>query len=159
MRLDDLVDFPRKFWAAVGLQLCNRIRKRVRRKHKNVEGRRFADYEENYAELKSSGEIRLKGQSIKSRSTIPDMTLSGKTMDNLGVHNFDKKGVELGWLGLQAAIVEDLHGRKNYKIVNLHSDPPFGKSEMRYIDKAINKLLDRNIKKYCAKPINIRKTP
>jgi len=154
MRLKDITDTGPLFWRMLGEALCDRVRKRVRRKHLNVRGQRFKDYDSDYANNKAKGErgkLGLKGQSQASYSKVPDMTLTGKTMDDLLVRSFDKESVTIGWAGTFGAVVDGLAGKKNYQIVDLTSDEPLSKDEMEFAFKELNKRLDKNIRRYTSK--------
>lgn len=134
------------------------IRKRVQKEHKNFRDEPFVNYNKKYADKKSASKAAFKGQSQASTSTNPDMTLTGKTMANLHVTNATTKHVIFGWMGLHGGIVDSLYGRKgkNYQIVGLERGDPFAKKEMDFIDKHIDRDIDKKIKAYCKTPIIIK---
>jgi len=153
-----LADIPKKtpqFWYALSEKVCNAIRDRVQKEHKNANGETFSNYSEWYANLKSQRKAVYRGGSQASTSTVPDMTLTGKTMADLKTFEANNNGATLGWIGLQAGIVESLHNHKNYRIVNLNGDP-FAKKEMDMIMKALEDDADKKIKAYCQTPTIIK---
>lgn len=159
MKLKDITDTGPLFWRMLGEALCERVRKRVRRKHLNVRGQKFQKYDPGYAENKAKGEkgrLGIKGESQSSFSKNPDMTLTGKTMDDLLVRSFDKGSVTIGWSGSAGAVVDGLAGKKNYQIVDLKSDEPLSKDEMEFAFKELNKRIDKNIRRYTSKVEVIR---
>ena len=158
MKLADIPKTTKTFWKALGEKICNMIRARVQKDHKNAGSQGFNDYSEKYAERKEQNKARAKGASQQSTSTNPDMTLTGKTMSNLQVHTVTDKNVIIGWIEIFAQRVQHLHDMKkrNYKIVNIGSGDPFAKKEMDFIDKQINSDIDKKIKAYCKTPIIIK---
>ena len=153
-KLADIPKTTKTFWYVLGETLCNMIRKRVQKEHKNVDNETFKNYSKNYANLKAAGKAVYKGGSQASRSNNPDMTLTGKTMANLKSGNVTNKNVTIGWLGLHAGIINGLYNRKNYKIVNLDTGDPFEKKEMDFMYQHITK--DINKKRNNCKTTRIR---
>jgi hypothetical protein len=154
MKLKDITDTGPLFWRMLGEALCNRVRKRVQKRHKNVMGQKFQKYDPEYAKNKIKGnkdKLGIVGESQRSFSKVPDMTLTGKTMDDLLVRSFDKESVTIGWAGTFGAVVDGLAGKKNYQIVDLTSDEPLSKDEMEFAFKELNKRLDKNIRRYTSK--------
>ena len=156
MNLTDIPKTTKTFWYVLGETLCNMIRKRVQKDHKNVDGEAFAQYSKEYAEKKVASKAVYKGGSQASTSSTPDMTLAGKTMANLHVASATTKHVIFGWLGLHGGIVDSLFAHKNYQIVNLERGDPFAKKEMDFMNKHIDKDIDKKIKEYCKTPIRIK---
>uniref|UniRef100_A0A6H1ZN55 Uncharacterized protein n=1 Tax=viral metagenome TaxID=1070528 RepID=A0A6H1ZN55_9ZZZZ len=158
--MKQLADIPKTtklFWYVLGETLCNMIRNRVQKEHKNFRDETFVPYNKAYAKKKAAGDAVYKGGSQASTSTKPDMTLTGKTMANLHVTDTTDKHVIFGWMGLHGGIVDDLYGRKkNYQIVGLERDDPFAPKEMDFINKHIEKDIDKKIKAYCKTPIKIK---
>jgi len=156
MKLSSIPKTDRQFWYVLGETLCNMIRDRVQKVHKNYRGESFAKYDEYYAKKKSASEAVYKGGSQASTSSTPDMTLTGKTMANLHVASATTKHVIFGWLGLHAGIVDNLYAHKNYQIVNLERGDWFAKKEMDFINKHIDRDIDKKIKEYCKTPLKIK---
>lgn len=156
-RLSDLPEKTntRQFWRLIGEGVSNRIRRRVQQSHRNANGQRFKSYSDTYEQRKSEGDAAPRGVPQSSRSTTPDMTLTGKTMADLQTQRIRKKGVEIGW-SVRGGVVEELAKRKNYQIVNLQGARPFADAEMQWIDKEINIQHDKVLKKYAKKPVTIR---
>jgi hypothetical protein len=154
MKLKDITDTGPLFWRMLGEALCNRVRKRVQKRHKNVMGQKFQKYEPEYAKNKIKGnkdKLGIVGESQRSFSKVPDMTLTGKTMDDLLVRSFDKESVTIGWAGTFGAVVDGLAGKKNYQIVDMTSDEPLSKDEMEFAFKELNKRIDKNTRQYTSK--------
>ena len=149
--------FTSVFWQMVAHRVIYNIMHRVQQEHKNYLGQSFKDYSANYSERKSQNKAKPKGMSQQSTSTIPDMTLTGKTMADLQIRSKNDKGIVIGWIGIFGDVVSKLFNKKNYKIVNLGAGDPFSKKEMKIIDDAINKKIDTEIKEYCSKPIILGK--
>lgn len=155
MKLSDIPKETPQFWRRLAGQLCNDIRKRVQKQHRNVKSQAFDNYDPDYSEKKASGALRRKGTPQASRSTIPDMTFSGRTMADLKVHTATKDGATLGWWDVHGDIVRKLFKHKNYKIVDPDSKPYFSADEERYLETEINRGIDKRIKDYCSTPIII----
>ena len=153
--LSQVTKFSPQWWKTLGLDVCNRIRRRVQVDHRNAKGETFASYHPDYAEKKKNNEAAAKGTPQASFSTTPDMTLTGKTMADLKVRNESKFGVTIGWMGLHGGIVDSLHGRKNYKIINLDDSNVFADEETKAIMTAIDSELDKNIRAWASEKINI----
>ena len=156
MKLADIPKTTQLFWYVLGETLCNMIYDRVEA-GQNVDEKKFADYDKDYADRKVAGKAAFKGQSQASKSPSPNMRLTGKTMANLHLLSATKEHAILGWtLELQSEIVRGLFGHKNYKIVNIGEGDPFAKEEMDFINKHIEKDIDKKIKEYCRTPIIIK---
>lgn len=156
MQLSDIPKKTEQFWYALGEALCNHIRKRVQVEHKNANEQPFAPYSREYAERKAENKAKPRGMSQQSTSTIPDMTLTGKTMSGLQTFEVSKDHVVIGWIGLGAAVIEGLARRKNYRVVNVNSLTPFSKDEMDLIMKYAEKDADKKIEEYCRVPETIK---
>lgn len=154
MKLKDITDTGPLFWRMLGQAVVDRVKKRVRQKHKNVYGQKFKKYDKGYADNKAKGEkskLGIKGESQSSFSRNPDMTLTGKTMDDFQLRSSDGNGMIVGWSGSAGAVVDHLASKKNYQIVNMGEGDPLSKDEMKFVDRELNKRLDKNIKDYTSK--------
>ena len=96
MKLSDVIKFSPDWWTLLGEAVCNAIRKRVRSKNQNADGEAFADYSDGYSKLKAAGDVSVRGRGVSqaSYSTTPDMTLTGKTLDDLSVGRVGKDYVD-----------------------------------------------------------------
>ena len=162
-KLQEITKFTPTFWRVLGEKVINTIRIRVQKRHTNAKGEKFAPYSnkfagvgwrtlevggknqpvflDSYKNKKMAGKATAKGVPQASRSGVPDMTLTGKTMAAFQVHNADKDSVIIGWTGEPADIVKHLHGMKNYKVVGL-TGQILTKGEVEFIERNI--LLDMN---------------
>jgi len=166
--LSDIVKFTPVWWKLLGEKLCNAIRARGK-SGRGISGQ-FHPYSAQYAKYKGNnmrkfgrgangkgaGE-RLKsvrGASIASSSTTPDMTLTNKMNAGLQTRSATKSHVDLGWLGINAGKVAGL-ADNGYDLINLGAGDPFAKAEMMLIEKELGQVIDKNIKKYCKTPMII----
>ena len=156
--LHDIPQLDANFWKITLGQLIVVIRERVQSKHENHRGAKFKAYSKKYAELKGSGDsesLGLKGVSISSTSTTPDMTLTGQMMHNLKTRGVNKTGGRIGWDGVAGEKITQLAKRKNYTVVGM-SGNPLTKTENKFVLKAVDKKIGRNIKKETKRPIIIK---
>ena len=144
------------FWRLTGELVSNMIRDRVRKKSTNYLGAKFQSYETSYSTKKAARKAGRKGQSISSTSTSPDMTLTGKTMDDLQVRSADKDGVTYGWLGIFADVITNLYERKNYQVIGLSGNKVLHTDEENFITKRLEKQYDKNIKEYESEDVIIK---
>ena len=147
-----MIKFGTTWWKAVLDEMCNKIRRRARNKHKNADNKKFKSYADSYEKIKSEGKAvssgsgRRKGESQKSYSTTPDMTLTGRTLDELQPTNIKENGGELTFL-TQGGIVRKLAKHKNYKIVNVGKSNPLGKDETDFFVKEFDRKMKKGLKK------------
>jgi len=141
-----MIKFTTTWWKAVLEEMSNLIRRRVRNKHKNADGQTFSDYDSKYADRKSQGKATRKGESTKSRSTTPDMTLTGRTLDELQATNINQSGGLLTF-PTQGQIIRYLAKHKNYKIVNVGKSNPLGKDETDFFVKEFDRKMEKELKK------------
>ena len=141
MRLQEITKFTPTFWRVLGEKVINTIRIRVQKRHTSAKSEKFIPYSDSYRKRKVAGKATAKGVSQASRSGVPDMTSTGKTMAAFQVHNADKDSVTIGWTGEPGDIVKYLHGMKNYKVVGF-TGQILTKGEVKFIERNI--LLDMN---------------
>lgn len=152
--LSQVVKFSPAWWKILGSEVCNKVRRRVQGDHKNASGETFAGYSKEYAEKKVKGDAAGHGVPQASFSSTPDMTLTGKTMADLKVRGVGKDFVDIGWLGTHAEIIESLHNRKNYRVINFDGEP-LHKKEMDYIHQKMEKEIEVKIKDWESKSVEI----
>lgn len=156
IKLSDIPKHTAMFQKVLGLKLVNFIRDRVRNRHLNYKLQNFKPYEASYRDLKVKRKAAPAGDSQWSNSAVPDMTLTGKTMSDLGVFESDltARGFTFGWIAIYGDIVEKLFLRKNYQIVNLRGFP-LSKEEDKLIFDALDGDYDLKRKKYEKDDINL----
>lgn len=111
---------------------------------------------ESYAQKKKGGKAAPKGLGQASRSVDPDMTLTGRTLDDLNVLGQDKKSFTFGWMGIAAGRVRNLFEMKNYQIVNLGSGEPLSRLENDLVHRAYEEDYNKKIDEYEYDPINFK---
>jgi len=156
LKLSELAKTDPIFWKTLGELLCNKIRDRVQKKHRNVNSELFEEYDADYATKKSNNEAGRSGTPQASFSTTPDMTFSGKTMADLKVISSTKNDVRIGWWEIYGDIIRKLHKHKNYRVVNFDQKPYFSADEETWLEKQLSGAIDKNIKKYCSTPLTIQ---
>jgi len=134
------------WWRAVLGEMTRIIKDRVQKDHKNANGQTFKHYSKSYEKRKSANKAKRKGESQSSYSTTPDMTLTGRTMADLGVSNITKDGGLIGW-STQGHIIRYLAEMKNYKVVNVGKSNPLGKPELDFFKKQFSKKMSTELKK------------
>lgn len=160
--LTDAVKFTKSFWLRLmGGQksgLIKMIIDRFQRRGQNYKGEQFAEYSEEYAEAKAAGDkvkLGIVGQPQASKSTKPDMTLTGLLYRGLRPQTADDSSGTFGWEGPNVAKVESLHGRKNYQIIGLDGDKVLADDEAQYIVDEMEKQIGKKIDSWAAKTVGI----
>ena len=168
-KLSQIPKFTPAFWFSLGSLISKTIRNRVQKRYKNYKDQKFVPYSnkfagvgwrtlqikgknqpvflDSYVNRKKAGKAAGKGISQASRSGIPDMTLTGKTMADLQVRRHTKDYVIYGWMGLQGGIVAFLEGMKNYQIIGKGIKILSNKEEKIIVD-SIGKSYQKKIEKY-----------
>ena len=161
-KIADTVKFTKDFWLRLmGGQksgLIKMIIERFQRRGKNYRGEQFAAYSQKYAEAKAAGDkvkLGIVGQPQASKSTKPDMTLTGLLFRGLRPLTADDESGTFGWIGPNAAKVESLHGRKNYQIVGMDGDQVLADSEEKYIVDEMEKYIGKKIDGWASKTVEI----
>ena len=142
MAAKSLKDIPKtkaSFWKKLGDEVAERIRVHTTVGGKDVNNKTFKGYSSGYAIAKASG--RFKRQS--SRSTKPNLTLTGDMMRNLQTRSATNDGVIIGWSGTNA---EKVKWNEDMGRTVTTERKPVSKGIERFIDKQINATIDRNIK-------------
>jgi len=153
LKLSEVVKFSPTWWKMLGALISNKIRRRCRNEHKNAKGEAFQPYSANYREMKTQYKAHTKGVPQSSTSGIPDMTFSGKMLNDLKPYRWNNDSVEIGFLGYNAEKVKRLHNLKNYRVINLDSGDPFSAEEMKAIEKAFDENIEKKINDYCKTPV------
>ena len=138
--LKDIPKTKASFWKKLGDEVAERIRVHTTVGGKDVNNKNFKGYSSGYAIAKASG--RFKRQS--SRSTKPNLTLTGDMLRNLQTRSATNESVIIGWSGTNAEKVE-WNAKMKDRIITSDTKP-VAKSIERFIDKQINATIDRNIK-------------
>ena len=142
MAAKSLKDIPKtkaSFWKKLGDEVAERIRVHTTVGGKDVNNKNFKGYSSGYAIAKASG--RFKRQS--SRSTKPNLTLTGDMMRNLQTRSVTNESVIIGWSGTNA---EKVKWNEDMGRTVTTERKPVSKGIERFIDKQINATIDRNIK-------------
>lgn len=137
----------RKFFIRLGREVKDKIQATAQKKGEDHKGSKFKGYTDKYKIRKSKGKAVPKGQSTASRSTKPDLTLSGTMWRNLG----SKAGsdhAEVGFTSRQQAM-KALHlaeaPKKRIIFSDRHVHPD--------VDKLIKKLYRSEMKKVAKKTL------
>ena len=138
----EIIDIPLKTWNDVGDSIANQVRKKVR--DQKVLG---GSYSSEYAQAKSGRKFRNQS----STSTQPDLTLTGKMLQDFQRTRVLKDGVDLGLSQYNVKKYEKNQDRgwdmlDDSKVLN-----PIAEN----VRKRIGKDIDNNIKKWAAEPIHI----
>jgi len=139
LHADRIVDIPLNTWSDIGDFIGNEVRRLVR--DKKVLG---GSYKPKYAELKKARQAAPKGVPQASTSTKPDLTLTGKMLDDLRREKVSKTQVELGMLAFN---IEKMKGndRRGWDMLdNTKILEPIGNS----IRKRISDQFGKNIRKW-----------
>ena len=154
----------------IALQLVTRIRKRVQERRKNHRGETFDKLSKQYEKYKMN-DMRLfndrgdrkagdrlpayEGVSIESKAGgSANITLTGKTMDNLTFRGFISNGFRIGWSGRAGYIINKLEGVKNYQVIGTGTHV-LTEGEERFIRQEYTVLINKNIDDYCRENIKI----
>jgi len=141
-RTSQIIDIPLKTWNDVGDSIANQVRKKVR--DQKVLG---GSYSSEYA--KAKGGRKFRNQS--STSTKPDLTLTGKMLQDFQRTRVLKDGVDLG---LSQYNVKKYKKNKD-RGWDMLDDSKVLKPIAENVNKRIGKDIDNNIKKWAAEPIHI----
>ncbi len=137
--LKDLLFIPVTTWKQIAERMVNSIRFHVQKK-KYFSNR---PYKPEYAELKSENRALTGGATQASRSTIPDLTLTGKMLGDLRVLKVDDESCTIGWSGFNAQKVIE-NAKRNRAITTKDEPliPPVLKEVLADIDKAFGKSIN-----------------
>ena len=139
LHAERIVDIPLNTWMDIGDFIGNEVRRLVR--DKKVLG---GSYKPKYAELKKARRAAPKGVPQASTSTEPDLTLTGKMLDDLRREKVSKTQVELGMLQFN---IEKMKGniKRGWDMLdNTEVLEPIKNN----ISKRIEKQFGKNIRKW-----------
>ena len=139
LNAERIVDIPLNTWSDIGDLIGNEVRRRVR--DKKVLG---GSYNPQYAELKKSRSAAPRGVPQASTSTKPDLTLTGKMLDDLRREKVSKNQVSLGMLAFN---IEKMKGniKRGWDMLD---NTKVLKPITERVNKRIGKQFDKNISKW-----------
>tara|TARA_B100001123_G_C15069735_1_gene931108 strand:- start:298 stop:759 length:462 start_codon:yes stop_codon:yes gene_type:complete len=139
LKSERIVDIPLKSWSDIGDFVGNEVRRLVR--DKKVLG---GSYNPEYAELKQSRSAAPRGVPQASTSTKPDLTLTGKMLDDLRREKVSKNQVSLSMLRYN---VEKMKGniKRGWDMLD---NTKVLKPIRNNVNKRIGKQFDKNINKW-----------
>lgn len=150
MKTHKIIDIPLKTWDDVGDSIANQVRKKVR--DQKVLG---GSYSSEYA--KAKGGRKFRNQS--STSTKPNLTLTGKMLQDFQRTRVLKDGVDLGLSQYNVDKYKWLRGdnkkMNNGKGWDMLDDSKVLKPIAENVNKRIGKDIDKNIKNWASEPIHI----
>lgn len=140
----------RKFFDKLGEEVRDKIQVEAQ-KGEDHKGNDFKTYTKKYEKRKGSGKAVPKGQSTASKSTKPDLTLTGTMWRNLNSKSGDGFA-EVGWTSKQQAqkVQGLIEGGRTIFSDRVH--PKVGK----LIDRMFRKEVKKNVKKSMPKDRTIR---
>jgi hypothetical protein len=144
-----MIKFTSQWFKKLGDEVRDLFLIHVRRDGKDYKGDYFKEYSKEYEERKSRGEFKRQ----KSRSTRPDLTLTGDMLDDYQVHKYNNSLVQLGWIGSEAAKVSSnaVRGRRIYG----DDKNPFPPSIMNYIYNKFDEEAKKQVNKMAKKDVII----
>jgi len=135
--LTDMVAPSIKDWKLVAENTKVSFQKRMPKEYSS------GSYSDSYAKRKSAGKAKPKGVSQVSRSTSPDLTLTGNMLKEITATSTGTQA-KLEWTGANAVKIQALDKGKFPMFLGSN---PASKSVNSDIDKYVNKLYDRRVKK------------
>ena len=136
-------------------ELADEVRDKIQvsaQKGEDYKGDKFDKYTSNYETKKRQGKATPKGQSIASRSTKPDLTLTGSMWRNMSAKG-GKDFAEVGWTSKQQAFKVQGNIENNRIIFNEDSVHPDVEKQIQLMFK---KEVRKNIKRSIPKSRTIR---
>ena len=139
LHAERIVDIPLNTWSDIGDFVGNEVRRLVR--DKKVLG---GSYNPQYAELKKSRSAAPRGVPQASTSAKPDLTLTGKMLDDLRREKVSKNQVSLGMLRYN---IEKMKGniKRGWDMLD---NTKVLKPITERVNKRIGKQFDKNISKW-----------
>ena len=139
LHAERIVDIPLNTWSDIGDFVGNEVRRLVR--DKKVLG---GSYNPQYAELKKSRSAAPRGVPQASTSAKPDLTLTGKMLDDLRREKVSKNQVSLGMLRYN---IEKMKGniKRGWDMLD---NTKVLKPITERVNKRIGKQFDKNIRKW-----------
>ena len=134
-----IVDIPLNNWKDIGDEIANQVRDLVR--DKKVLG---GSYNPEYANLKKSGQASPGVPQASKEGTKPDLTLTGKMLDDLRREKVSKDQVSLGMLRYN---IEKMKGniKRGWDMLD---NTKVLKPITENVNKRIGKQFDKNISKW-----------
>mgnify|MGYP000299897463 CR=1 FL=1 len=148
-KLKDIPTFTKQFWKKLGDETADRIRVHTTKGGKDVNNKTFKPYSTSYKARKVSD--KFTGQS--SRSSKPDLQLTGDMMINLQTRGFSKDNVVIGWRQENAQKIE-WNSKMGRTVTS--KQRPVSKGIERFIFKEVDLAIARNAKEATSKPINLK---
>lgn len=149
-KFDIIPKFTRNEWEAIGDKSANEMREQIQAQ-KFFAG---TPYTREYRERKIRRKAGRKGVSISSTSGIPDLTLTGKMLQQLKTTKITTKNVFIGWIGAITNIVEG-NARNNRDVRDPKLLDIVGVKSRSVVERTLNKHIKRTDGKI-KMPIRIR---
>jgi len=146
-----IVDIPLNTWEDIGDFIGNEVRRLVR--NEKVLG---GSYNTNYKNLKTSGKASPSGVPQSSTSGEPDLTLTGKMLDDLRRENVFHNRVELGMLAFNIKKMEGLKRKRTGDKWDMLDNTEVLKPITNNVEKRLGKQFDKNIRKWSKDDIVIQ---
>ena len=140
------------FFKKLGDEVRDKIQVEAQ-KGEDHKGNSFNPYTKKYEKRKASGKAVPKGQSTASRSTKPDLTLSGTMWRNMASKG-GRDRAEVGWTSRQQA--QKVQGLADGGRVIFSEDASVHPNVKKLINKMFKKEVDQNVKKTKVKDKTIR---
>jgi len=139
LNAERIVDIPLNTWSDIGDFIANEVRRLVR--GSKVLG---GSYSPQYANLKQERSAAPRGVPQASTSTKPDLTLTGKMLDDLRREKVSKNQVSLGMLRYN---IEKMKGniKRGWDMLD---NTKVLKPITERVNKRIGKQFDKNIRKW-----------
>lgn len=141
-RSSRIVDIPLKTWDDIGDSIANQTRTLVR--DRKVLG---GSYSTKYAQMKGSRKFRNQS----STSTKPDLTLTGKMLQDFQRTKVLKDGIDLGLSNYNVQKYEANQDRGWDMLDDSKVLEPIAKN----VNSRISQAIDKNIKTWASEPIRI----
>lgn len=147
LNLEDVWKFTKKDWTNTADKSSNALRDFITKKKffKNI------PYTAEYRKRKQARKAAPKGVSVSSTSGVPDLTLTGKTMQALKTLKATTKSAIIGWTGSAANIIEA--NKKNGRDVE---DPSLLKKLEPVTAKELQKSVNKRAKKINGRKVTIK---
>jgi len=149
MKAQDILKLPSSLWAKVGGKAATRIVKDSDKGLGTKKGKRykFDGYTDKYKTLKAEGKAGPKGVSTSRQTSPPNLRLTGTMLNSISAQNATNFGVDIIFRdGLKVKGNAD-RGRNIFGI---------NEQNEKEITKNLSNFINKNIKKYASKPINLK---
>jgi hypothetical protein len=168
-KLQDIPILTKQFWKKLGDETADRIRVHTTKGGKDVNNKTFKPYKTHspfwFTKKVNGKAVKIYAQDYKtrkvnndflnqsSRSSKPDLQLTGDMMRNLQTRGFSKDNVIIGWRDENAQKIE--WNKDMGRTVTSKSKPVTSKIE-RFILKEVDLAIARNAKEATSKPISFK---